>query len=154
MNHADNYGITPPYKTIALFGANGQIGDRILNALLNTVRHEFEIIAFIPPNSQLQTGQNAKNVSTKTFDLTKIKREELTSELQGVDAVVSALNGKALEIQSTIQDAAADAGVKRFVPSEYGMHHIYRKPGDPKGYIHPAWNTKNEYALFIAIGIS
>ena len=155
MSHIDNYGITPPYKTIALFGANGQIGDRILNTLLNTDRHQFEIIAFIPPTSQLQTGQNEKkNVPTKTFDLTKIKCEELTSELQGVDAVVSALNGKTLEIRSTIQDAAADAGVKRFVPSEYGMHHIYRKPGDPKGYIHPAWNMKNEYAFLICINIS
>ena len=92
-------------------------------------------------------------MSTKTFDLTKIKREELTSELQGVDAVVSALNGKALEIQSTIQGAAADAGVKRFVLSEYGMHHIYRKPGDSKGYIHPAWNMKNEYVFFISISL-
>ncbi|KAI2486253.1 NAD-binding protein [Pyrenophora tritici-repentis] len=41
-----------------------------------------------------------------------------------------------------IQDAAADAGVKRFYPSEYGFHQIYRKPNDPMGYIHPAWNMK------------
>jgi putative NADH-flavin reductase len=146
MSHADNYGLTEPYKTVALFGANGQIGDRILNALINVDRpnHEFKIIAFIPPETQLQSGQGAANVSTKTFDLTKVTREELASALQGVDAVVSALNGKALEVQSLIQDAAADAGVKRFVPSEFGMHHIHRKPGDPKGYIHPAWNQKNE----------
>lgn len=147
MSHADNYGLTQPYKTIALFGANGQIGDRILRALCNVDRpgHEFKVIAFIPPETQLQSGQGAQNVSTKTIDLTKAKRSEIASALQGVDAVVSALNGEALEVQSLIQDAAADAGVKRFVPSEYGMHHIYRKPGDPMGYIHPAWNLKNEY---------
>lgn len=149
MSHADNYGLTQPYKTVALFGANGQIGDRILNALINVDRpdHEFNIIAFIPPQTQLQSGHNATNVSTKTFDLTLASRHELASALQGVDAVVSALNGKALEAQSLIQDAATDAGVKRFVPSEFGMHHIYRKPGDPKGYIHPAWNQKNEYVI-------
>jgi hypothetical protein len=61
--------------------------------------------------------------------------------------VISALNGPALETQGTIQDAAADAGVQRFYPSEYGFHQIYRKPDDPMGYIHPAWNMKAQYVL-------
>ncbi|PVI05426.1 hypothetical protein DM02DRAFT_715739 [Periconia macrospinosa] len=129
MSHADNYGLTPPYTTIALFGANGQIGDYILEALVHPPRHQFNIIGFIPPSTQLQSNKNAKNVTVKEFDLITVSP---------------------LEAQPTIQDAAADAGVKRFYPSEYGMHHIYRKPGDSKGYVHPAWNLKadiNEQAL-------
>jgi uncharacterized protein YbjT (DUF2867 family) len=145
MSHKDSYGLTSPFTTIALFGANGQIGDRILNALLSNKRHEFKVVAFIPPGSQLESGKSSKNVTVKDFDLNKLERKQLASDLKGVDAVVSALNGKALEAQPIIQDAAADVGVQRFYPSEYGMHHIYRKPGDPMGYVHPAWNIKEQY---------
>jgi uncharacterized protein YbjT (DUF2867 family) len=138
-SHADNYGLPPAFSTIALFGASGQIGDRILNALVSNKRKNFEIIAFVPPGSESQVS---KSVTVKTFDLKKATREQLAQDLRGVDAVVSALNGPALEAQTTIQDAAVDAGVQRFYPSEYGFHQIYRKPNDPMGYIHPACNLK------------
>jgi hypothetical protein len=49
--------------------------------------------------------------------------------------VVSALNGPALGAQATIQNAADDAGVQRFYPSEYSFHHIYRKLDDLMGYV-------------------
>jgi hypothetical protein len=68
--------------------------------------------------------------------------------------VVSALNGPALKAQATIQDAAADAGVKRFYPSEFGFHQIYRKPNDPMGYIHPAWNLKAQCVCFLRCELS
>jgi putative NADH-flavin reductase len=144
MSHADSYGLTPPLSTVALFGANGQIGDRILNALVTNSRHQFKILAFIPLSTQLQSANGARNVSVQELDLIKAGRESLAAKLQGVDAVVSALNGEALKAQAMIQDAAADSGVKRFYPSEYGMHHIYRKPGDAMGYVHPAWSMKAE----------
>ena len=143
MSHAQNYGLATPFKTIALFGANGQIGERIFNSLISSKRHTFKVIAFIPPGSNLQQSSN-ENVVVKTFDAKDAARESLAQDLQGVDAVVSALNGPALKAQAIIQDAAADASVKRFYPSEYGFHQIYRKPNDPMGYIHPAWNMKAE----------
>lgn len=152
-SHADSYGLIPPFKIIALIGANGQIGSRILNALLSTKHHTFDIRAFIPPDTSLpeeQIPQNHSNVTVKEVDLTRASRQKLAEDFRGVDAVVVALNGDALKAQPTIQDAAADAKVKRFYPSEFGMHNIYRKPGDPWGYIHPAWNLKaemNELAL-------
>jgi len=143
MSHAQNYGLATPFKTIALFGANGQIGERIFNSLISSKRHTFKVIAFIPPGSNLQQSSN-ENVVVKTFDAKDAARESLAQDLQGVDAVVSALSGPALKGQAVIQDAAADASVKRFYPSEYGFHQIYRKPNDPMGYIHPAWNMKAE----------
>ena len=38
----------------------------------------------------------------------------------GVDAVVSVLGAPALTTQKAFIDAAAEAGVKRFLPSEFG----------------------------------
>jgi nucleoside-diphosphate-sugar epimerase len=142
-SHAQSYGLIAPYTTIALFGANGQIGSHILEALLSTNRHTFRVTAFVPPGSNLPQTSNP-NVTVKTFDIKKASRETLARDLTGIEAIVSALNGPALEAQCILQDAAADAGVKRFYPSEYGFHQIYRKPNDPMGYIHPAWNTKAE----------
>jgi putative NADH-flavin reductase len=124
-SHANNHGLPTAFTTIALFGASGQIGERILHALISSKRKEFKIIAFVPPGAKIQSSSS---VTTKTFDLENLTRGKLAQDLKGVDAVVSALNGPALEAQATIQDAAADAGVQRFYPSEYGFHQIYRKP--------------------------
>lgn len=44
----------------------------------------------------------------------------LVKALKGQDAVVSAIAGAALLEQIKIVDAAIEAGVKRFIPSEYG----------------------------------
>lgn len=48
-SHADNYGLPASFNTIAQFGVNGQIGDRILHALISSKRKSFRVIAFIPP---------------------------------------------------------------------------------------------------------
>jgi putative NADH-flavin reductase len=124
------------FKTIALFGANGQIGTCILRALLAS-KKLFRIVAIVPPETPSLEGAKNENVTVKEIDLLNAKRQDVARALSDVDVVVSALNGKALEAQYVIQDAAADAGVQRFYPSEYGFHHIYRKPGDDWGYMHP-----------------
>jgi hypothetical protein len=46
--------------------------------------------------------------------------ESLTAALKGIDAVVSTVAGTAIKTQTVLIDAAAIAGVKRFIPSEYG----------------------------------
>ncbi|RAL04829.1 uncharacterized protein BO80DRAFT_490986 [Aspergillus ibericus CBS 121593] len=44
----------------------------------------------------------------------------LTAALQGIDAVVSTVGNAAIENQTLLIDAATAAGVKRFIPSEFG----------------------------------
>ena len=119
---------------IALFGATGQIGRSILSALLDA---NFQVLQFITPGSESRAKPESPSLSTAVVDLGCISRDDLASILSGVQTVICALNGKSLEAQQLIQDAAWDAGVRRFYPSEFGMHHIYRKPGDTFGYIHP-----------------
>lgn len=48
--------------------------------------------------------------------------ESLVKALAGQDAVVSALSREAIPLQTPLIDAAATAGVKRFVPSEFGSN--------------------------------
>ena len=131
-------------KNIALFGANGQIGSSVLKALAECKTQDFNILAIIAPDSPSPDSASSKNVTVKEMDLLHTSRQEMAEVLKGIDAVVSALNGPVLDAQISIQDGAADAGVKRFIPSEYGMHHIYRKPNDPQGYMHPLWDAKTD----------
>lgn len=136
------------FKNIALFGANGQLGQAILNSLIANKQQNFNIIASIAPGTTKPTNAEHSNVTVRSCDI--FHKHALSDILRGADVVISALNGKALEAQGALQDVAADVGVKRFIPSEYGMHHIYRRPGDPKGYMHELWDLKerqNELAV-------
>ncbi|KAL0572327.1 hypothetical protein V5O48_009649, partial [Marasmius crinis-equi] len=94
------------FKNIALFGANGQIGDSIIRALLQCEHQKFQILAFIPPGSQLNSGESDDRVTVRDFNLNDLNTESLAQELQGVQVAISAVGGKALEAQTTIQDAA------------------------------------------------
>ncbi|KAJ6163845.1 hypothetical protein N7497_003824 [Penicillium chrysogenum] len=137
------------FKTIALFGATGQVGRHILHAILDCKKQSFHVVQIVSPSDK-DAAYQTSHTELKVLDLFALEENELCAALRGVDVVISALNGQGLEAQPDIQDAAASAGVKRFYPSEYGMHHIYRKPGDSQGYIHPLWNVKdvfNEKAL-------
>ncbi|KAG9966965.1 NAD(P)-binding protein, partial [Aureobasidium melanogenum] len=106
-------------RNIALFGANGQIGNSILKALTNSKSQKFNILAITAPDSPQPSEASNKNVTIKEMDLLHTSRKEMARELQGIDAVVSALNGPVLDAQIDIQDGAADAGVKRFIPSDH-----------------------------------
>ena len=49
-------------------------------------------------------------------------RQELVEALKGNEAVVITINRRELEVTSkAIIDAAIDAGVKRVIPSEFGV---------------------------------
>ena len=48
------------------------------------------------------------------------KKESIKNALTGVDVVISTISGTALSLQADIAAAAKEAGVKLFVPSEFG----------------------------------
>ncbi|RKU40576.1 hypothetical protein DL546_002022 [Coniochaeta pulveracea] len=131
------------FHKVALFGADGQIGLCILNAFLKSGK--YDVTPFVMPDHSLPQGESYQSLKPVALDLSKTSRSEIADHLKGHDVVVSALNGPGIASQFTIQDAAADAGVRRFIPSEFGMHHIYRKSNDPAGYVHPAWDAKNRF---------
>lgn len=63
-------------------------------------------------------GVFEKGLKVLEVDFTSV--ESLTAALQGVDAIVATVAGSAIESQLLLIDAAVAAGVKRFIPSEYG----------------------------------
>ena len=60
--------------------------------------------------------QNGVNVITAHYDSV----ESLAAAFQGADVVVTTVGASGLALQVTMIEAAIRAGVKRFIPSEFG----------------------------------
>jgi hypothetical protein len=60
------------------------------------------------------------DASVKVIEVDFTSVESLTAALKGIDGLVSTVGHAAIENQTLLIDAAIAAGVKRFIPSEYG----------------------------------
>ncbi|KAF9887312.1 hypothetical protein FE257_010307 [Aspergillus nanangensis] len=141
--------MTLTFKTVALFGANGQVGKALFKALINCKNSEFHVIAFVSPNSSFSLdnyGDGSRNATVKRVDLNEITTHDLAVILADakVDVAISALGSNIIQRQGMVQDAAAEAGVKRFYPSEFGMHQVVWLPGEGP-YVHPLWDLRMRY---------
>jgi uncharacterized protein YbjT (DUF2867 family) len=47
-------------------------------------------------------------------------KQSIKTALAGIDVVISTISGRALGVQPAIAEAAKEAGVKLFIPSEFG----------------------------------
>ncbi|KAF9873929.1 major facilitator superfamily transporter [Colletotrichum karsti] len=104
-------------KTVAVVGASGLVGLRVVRALQE---HGFNVTAISRESS---TAKFPGGVAVRKADLSSV--ESLTKALAGQDAVVSAISTVAAVVhgsQDPLIDASVAAGVKRFIPSEYGLN--------------------------------
>ncbi|GJC87457.1 bifunctional pinoresinol-lariciresinol reductase [Colletotrichum liriopes] len=105
-----------PSTRIALAGATGNLGTPILKALLD---------AHLSVTVLSRRGGNASklthhpNLDIKEVDFNSF--ESLRPALLGVEVVVSCLATLAIDSQNPLIDASVAAGVKRFIPAEFGM---------------------------------
>ncbi|KAI1075199.1 NAD(P)-binding protein [Whalleya microplaca] len=104
---------------VALAGATGNLGPAILDQLL---KGGFEVTVLTRDSSKHSFPASVK---VKSVDYDSL--DSLTNALQGQDAVVSTLASLALSKQLLLVDAAAKAGVKRFLPSEFGSNTVHPK---------------------------
>ncbi|KAL1847891.1 hypothetical protein Plec18167_004855 [Paecilomyces lecythidis] len=100
-------------KNVALIGAGGNLGPAILKGL-TTSPHNYNVSVLSRQESSYKAPEGV------TLIKTDYSPASLVSALKGQDAVVSAITTTAVLEQKKIIDAAIAAGVKRFVPSEYG----------------------------------
>ncbi|OBZ68663.1 Phosphomutase-like protein 3 [Grifola frondosa] len=142
-----------PLSTVALFGATGMLGSKILAALLNPPIPDYKptVLVFLRPGKSLdQSLQGHPQLKTCELDYAK-GGSALVECLRGVDAIVSVLNGPGVAAQYSILDAAIEAGVRRIYPSEFGFHQAYRAPGDPGARIMPLWDEKERFAQHLKL---
>ncbi|KAF2272028.1 NAD(P)-binding protein [Westerdykella ornata] len=111
----------PVLKKIIIAGATGSVGAPILTALLNEPSLDTTILTRASSSAKFPAGVPVKTIS----DAYTV--EELTEAFRGQDAVVVALSTGPVtkdDLAFRIIDAAIAAGVKRFVPSEFGADNL------------------------------
>ncbi|GAO51083.1 NAD(P)-binding protein [Saitoella complicata NRRL Y-17804] len=152
--------MSSPFQTIALFGSTGHLGAFFLQALLDPPNSSYKptIRTFVRP-SEKEEFENLPKDERIEVVVSELKDEaEMVEKLKGVDAVVSVLNGPGIEAQYEILEAAVKAGVKRFIPSEFGSHHTYRPPSSSVHYnpaftslTHAMWDSKAKFNEYLTL---
>jgi uncharacterized protein YbjT (DUF2867 family) len=110
-----NPSMSSPIKKVIIIGAGGRLGPSIVSA--------FDVDPYFTVSIL------ARHSSTSTFPAhLKVQRigddypeAELLEAFKGQDAVISTMAAVGVVQQKVIIDAAIKAGVKRFVPSEFGI---------------------------------
>ncbi|ORY18166.1 hypothetical protein BCR34DRAFT_554323 [Clohesyomyces aquaticus] len=106
------------FRSVAVFGASGNSGDAIVPALLAAGLKVY-VVKRTGSNSTFPPGAHVLSA-----DYTSLS--SLTYILQNIDAVVSLVGPQGFPHQTRMIDAAVAAGVKYFIPSEFG--HDYTIP--------------------------
>jgi len=104
------------YKNFAVVGA-GAIGSYLVRQLITdkaagTVN---DVVVLTRQGSKTTVDPAAKLIQVDYTDKESVKRA-----LTGVDVVISAIPGTAIDVQPGIAEAAKEVGVKLYVPSEFG----------------------------------
>ncbi|KAG2045314.1 NAD(P)-binding protein [Suillus americanus] len=106
------------YTSFAVAGAGPTIGGRIVKALLE---RGASVVALARPSSTSTSSPLLEGAKIATADYADVKAVASILREHKVEVLISAVAYGALPSQSTIADAAKEAGVKLFVPSEFGL---------------------------------
>ncbi|KAF5703515.1 oxidoreductase [Fusarium mundagurra] len=103
---------------IALVGATGNLGPAILEQLL-AASLKLTVLARVGSAKKVLELTNSNSVKVREVDYSS--QSSVVSALDTVDIVISTLGFANLyEIQKSLIDASIEAGVSRFIPSEFG----------------------------------
>lgn len=101
-------------KNVIIIGAGGNLGPSILSAFLNS-SFNTTVLSREGSNSTFPSGVKVLRANYDSVD-------SLKQAFQEQDAIISLVGGGALGDQNKLIDAAIAAGVKRFIPSEFGSN--------------------------------
>ncbi|KAK2055315.1 NmrA-like family protein [Colletotrichum caudatum] len=104
-------------KSVLIVGANGTLGAKILDALV--AAKSFKLSALKRAGSRSKLAYPAEQVQTIEVD-DDLSREGLERAFKGQDAVIVSFRLRNLEQHLRIAEAASAAGVKHFMPADFG----------------------------------
>ncbi len=108
-------------KIILIAGATGNLGLRIVKALLNK---DAEIRVVVRSKSDIEKIKVLENLGVKIYKVSSWNLEELKTPCVDVSCIVSSLAGLrevVIDAQKVLLNAAIAAGVPRFIPSDYSL---------------------------------
>ena len=104
----------PPLPSVLVIGASGNLG-RVLIPHLLAAGHT---VSALTRSTSTSTATLPEAI---TVHRTDYSHGSLLAAFRGVDAIVSVTSTYSTATQKNIIDAAVEAGVKHFLPSEYGV---------------------------------
>jgi nucleoside-diphosphate-sugar epimerase len=117
-------------KMILVAGATGNLGERIVRALLHM---NIPVRILTRESSNKEKVIQLENLGAQVFTVDMNNVEEISNACLGVSCIVSAIAGLkdvVIDQQKRILDAAIKAGVPRFIPSDYSLDFIPFKDGE------------------------
>lgn len=126
----------PKEKIIAVAGANGALGGRIVTELVRLGTK---------PRALVRKGSTASFPGAETVVVDYNDPASLLSACRGAHCVVSALSGLReviVDAQTSLLTAALDAGVSRFIPSDYCIDYTKLPDGSNRNL-----DLRREFAL-------
>jgi uncharacterized protein YbjT (DUF2867 family) len=117
-------------KIIAVAGGTGNLGERIVKALL---ARDAEVRAIVRSGSDKEKISQLEKLGAKVYTVNMMNVDEIAKACIGVSCVVSALNGLRpvmIDTQKVLLDAAIVAGVPHFIPSDYSLDFTKFRPGE------------------------
>lgn len=106
---------------IVLAGATGNLGERIARALL---KRRATVKAIVRPSTAPDKVERLQKLGVAVAQVDFTSASELTKACSGGCCVISALSGLRsviVETQTVLLDAAINAGVPRFIPSDFSI---------------------------------
>lgn len=108
-------------QRVVIVGATGNLGGKITDSLLKKGAKVTAIVR-METDEEKVIGLREKSVEVHRVDMTN--RSEIAKYCKGAGCVVSALAGleeTVIDAQKIVADAAIEANVKRFIPSDYSI---------------------------------
>ncbi|OAQ73982.1 oxidoreductase CipA-like [Pochonia chlamydosporia 170] len=100
-------------KNVTIVGAAGNLGTSVFSKLVDSGKFNIQVLRRPDSTTQYPAG-------TKVVDVDFSSVDDLTAALKGQDAAIALFGATSLGLQYGLIDASIKAGVKRFIPSEFG----------------------------------
>jgi uncharacterized protein YbjT (DUF2867 family) len=116
-------------KIIVIAGATGNLGGKIVTALL---AKGAEVIAIVRIETDVKKIKDLEDKGVKVFQVDTSNKSEISKHCTGAHCFVSALAGlreTIIDAQRVFLDAAIEANVPRFIPSDYSSDFTNLKEG-------------------------
>ena len=108
-------------KIVVVAGATGNLGGKIVKALLAL---DVEVRAIVRLGSDIKKIKDLEQKGAKIFQVDTSNKSEISKHCKGAHCLVSALAGlkeTVLDTQKIFLDAAIEANVPRFIPTDYSI---------------------------------
>lgn len=121
-------------KSILVAGATGNLGLKICREL---IKRDADVSAIVRKSTDPVKIETLSKMGVKVIEIDMNNIDEIAEASKGINTVVSALAGLAdviIDLQKRVLDGAIQAGVPRFIPSDFCTDYNDLVPGENRNF--------------------